>query len=216
MKKQQKQFIIICVLLVVVIGGYFGAVAYNNAVAAKEAAEEEASIVYYAQLDLDDIVAFSYTLDDEVLAFELVDDEWVYTDDTSIDIDEDEIEDMIDVMEDIEATDVVEADEYDSDSLADFGLEEPVFTLTVTLSDGTEIEFTEGDKNTVVGYYYYMRSDDDRIFLWGSTLDASFTSTIDELTVEEDTEDTETEPEETEEADATEADATEAVDTTEE
>ncbi len=195
MKKQQKQFIAICVLLVVVIAGYFGAVAYNKSVEAKKEAEEEANTVYYAQLDLDDITAFSYTLDDEVLAFELVDDEWVYTDDTSIDIDEDEIEDMIDVMEEIVAADVVEADEYDSDSLGDFGLDEPVFTLTVTLSDGTEIEFTEGDKNTVVGYYYYMRSDDDRIFLWGSTLDASFTSTIDELTVEEETE---------EEADATE------------
>ncbi|MCC8168081.1 MAG: DUF4340 domain-containing protein, partial [Clostridiales bacterium] len=175
MKKQHKQFIAICVILVVVIAGYFGAVAYNNAVTAREEAEEEANTVYYAQLDLDDIVAFSYTLDDDVLSFELVDDEWVYTDDTSIDIDEDEIEDMIDVMEEIVAADVVEADEYDSDSLADFGLDEPVFTLNVTLSDGTEIEFTEGDKNQVVGYYYYLRSDDARIFMWGSTLDASFT-----------------------------------------
>ncbi len=190
MKKQRNQFIVICVILVIAVAGYIGLTVYNNNQEAKQAEEEEAATIYAIQISVDDITAFSYTLDGETLSFELVDDEWVYTDDTSIDLDEDAVEDMIDVVESFTAEDVVEADDYED--LADFGLDEPACTVTVTTEDGT-VTFYAGDYNLVTYYYYLKRSDDDRIFLCESDLSASFTSTVEDLTAEEEETETETE-----------------------
>ncbi len=198
MNRQKKQFIVICVLLVIVIIVYVAAVLFGKWKTKQQEAEDEANTIYLAQIAADDVIAFSYTLNDEILTFERSGDNWIYLGDNTIDIDEDQIADMLETTESLAAVSVLTTDEYDTDNLDGFGLAEPSSTISITTDDGTTT-FYVGGYNATTYYYYVMKDGDDRIFLLDSNLASSFSTSIDDLTVVPD--DTETEePEETEES----------------
>lgn len=207
MEKQKKQFAVLLAVLVVMILVYLGIRFYNQKAEEKETAEEEAETVTVTDFDTDDVTAFSYQLNGETLSFTKDGDNWFYDGDVTLDLDESVVTTMLSAASNLTTTDVL--DEYDS--LADYGLDAPENTITITTSDGV-ITLMVGSSNEITGDYYMMTGDSDTVYLISSSLSSSFGKTVEELIAEEEeteaTEEVETteEVEMTEEAEVTEAD----------
>lgn len=64
----------------------------------------------------------------------------------------------------------------DGDELADYGLEEPAYTVKLTQSDGTVTEIYYG--NTVDDYYYVTVNDDGKVYTVSSTSVSDLTDSL--------------------------------------
>lgn len=209
MKKQKIQFIVILIVLAVLVAATFGMKWYNKNKEEEKTAEEEASTIYISKVDVDTITAFSYEIDQVTYSFTKNGDTWTYDGDTSIDIDEDAVKNMLGTFSNLTAT-----DEIESGALSDYGLDKPSDLVTYTTADGSTIIYV-GNKNDMLSSYYVMTGEDSKVYLTTTSLADTFSKTIEELTVTEDTETTEN-VENTEYVDSTEnAESTEAVQNTE-
>lgn len=188
MKKQKKQFIILLALLVICIGAFFAAKLYNSRQEEKEAAETEAATIHVTDIAVEDITAFSYVLEGETLAFSYDGEAWTYDGDTTVDIDEDTVNTMLQTAASITTEERIS--EYSK--LEDYGLEEPTNTIELKTADKS-ITIYLGNMNAILGEYYLMTSESEDIYLAGSSLASYFNKTVEALTVEEiETESTET------------------------
>lgn len=199
MEKQKKQFIVILALLVVLIAAFFGVKAYNEAKEEEEAEKEAAEEIHVVDLAVEDITAFSYQIDGETISFKKDGENWIYEQDTTIDIDEDMITNMLSYATSLTASDAFEAEI----SLEEYGLDAPANTIMLTTAEG-EITLYLGNYNSLVSGYYLKTADSDMIYLVDSSLSSQFSKTVADLTyVEEEIEETET-VDSTEEVEATE------------
>ena len=194
MKKQKIQFIVLLIVLAVLVVATFGMKWYNKNKEEEKTAEEEAATIYISNVDTDSITAFSYEVNQVTYSFTKNGDTWTYDGDTSIDIDEDAINTMLDTFSSLTAT-----DEITYDDLSDFGLDNPTDLVTFTTEDGSTSIYV-GNKNDMLGSYYVMTGEDSKVYLTETSLADKFSKTIEELTVTEDTESVES----TESADSTE------------
>lgn len=194
MKKQKIQFIILLIVLAVLIAATFGMKWYNKNKEEEKTAEEEAATIYISKVDTDSITAFSYEVNQVTYSFTKNGDSWTYDGDTSINIDADAINTMLDTFSSLTAT-----DEITYDDLSDFGLDNPTDLVTFTTEDGSTSIYV-GNKNDMLGSYYVMTGEDSKVYLTETSLADKFSKTIEELTATEDTESVES----TESADSTE------------
>ena len=194
MKKQKIQFIVLLIVLAVLVAATFGMKWYNKNKEEEKTAEEEAATIYISKVDTDSITAFSYEVNQTTYSFTKNGDSWTYDGDTSIPIDADAIDTMLDTFSALTAT-----DEITYDNLSDFGLDNPTDLVTYTTADGSTTIYV-GNKNDMLGSYYVMTGEDSKVYLTETSLADKFSKTIEELTVTEDTESVES----TESADGTE------------
>lgn len=188
MRKQRIQLVGMLVALAVLIGGYFALRAYNTMREEKESQEEEAESIAVTEFATDEITAFSYTLDGVTYSYTTDGEDWKWEGDTSLELDNAEIEAMLDAVSGLTAAD--EIAEYDS--LADFGLADDAQTLTFTV-DGESISLILGNKNEITSQYYLKRSDSDMVYLVSRSLSGTFSVTPQELIEEEEATEMETE-----------------------
>lgn len=184
MKKQKKQLIYMLAVLLFLIAAYFGLELYNNQLAE----EEQGETIYITSFSSQEICAFSYDYEEQQYSFTKTEDVWSYDGDTSVDLDESEVESLI-----LKAGAIIGAEaltEYESPET--YGLESPQKTVTFTLTDGTVMTIKIGDYNDMLGYYYLMIDGKDILYMADSTLlDIFDVSYEDWIYVEEVTEDTE-------------------------
>ena len=190
MQKQRKQFVITVVILLVLVLAYIGIHIYNQKQEEKKEKEEKENEITVTELDTDDVTAFSYQVSGETLSFTKDGDEWVYDQDTSLDLDEDVVNGMIEKAASLTADDSFD----DYDSLADYGLDQPSNTITLTTKESTTTLYL-GNQNAMTSQYYLMTGDGETVYAVDNTLSTTFSKTVDSLVKEEDTQ-TE-EPEET-------------------
>ena len=119
MKKQKIQFIVILIVLAVLVAATFGMKWYNKNKEEEKTAEEEASTIYISKVDVDTITAFSYEIDQVTYSFTKNGDTWTYDGDTSIDIDEDTVKNMLGTFSALTATDEIEYDDLSDGILLD-------------------------------------------------------------------------------------------------
>ena len=168
---------------------YFTLGIYNDA---QEEKDEEETIVV-ANVDYNEIVAFSYNYNEEEYDFVKSEEVWNYSQMTEFDVDEALVENMLSV------TASLLAQEYftDYESLETYGLDVPQKTISLTLSDGSAVKFLIGNYNEIMGYYYLMVEGDSNLYMVDDTLlstfDVSYTNLeyIEETETEEVTESTE-------------------------
>ena len=182
MKKQKLQLVILLVVLAVFAAATFGMKWYNKNKAKEKTAEEEAATIYISKVDTDSITAFSYEVNQVTYSFTKDGDTWTYDGDTSINIDADAINTMLDTFSALTAT-----DEITYDNFSDFGLDKPTDLVTYTTADGFTTIYV-GNKNDMLGSYYVMTGEDSKLYLTETSLADKFSKTIEELTVTEDTE----------------------------
>lgn len=177
------------VLLILCVGGYFGVKAYNS----NEEKKEEAKTMTPIEITASDVTGFSYIYDGVTLNFEKDGENWLYSEDTSLNINEETIDGMIETVCSVTSTQQVTAE-----NLSDYGFDTPENTITLTTAAGTT-EIAIGMYNEILSQYYMNINGSNEMYLIGSELTSSLSNSVENLTVVETTEDTPTETADTEE-----------------
>lgn len=153
--KKNKTLLILLGVLIILLAAYFALKAWNRQQAEKD---EESDAVVVTQIDPAEIKAISYDMGDGERAFEKRDGTWIYTPDADFPLDQSVPETIAEDMGQLKA----DRELVDGDELADYGLEEPDYTVTLTEADGTVTEIKFG--NTVDDYYYVSLDDSGTVY----------------------------------------------------
>lgn len=172
---KKKQMIAGIILLVLCIGGYFGVKAYNS----NQEKKQEAEAMKPVSIAVSDITGFSYVKDDTVLEFEKEGEDWLYTGDTSMDIDEASVEEMLATVCDVTSTEKITAE-----NLSDYGFDEPTNIITLDTAEGTTT-VKLGMYNEMVSKYYLSINDSTELYLIGSEIISGFDKSAEDLKAEE-------------------------------
>lgn len=163
--------ILIAVLAVLLIV-YFGLQSWNKK---QEEAEESEESIPVTELEQDMITAVSYDMGNGELAFEKQDDTWYYTEDKDFPLDQSYLKNIVEGMCAITADRKLE----DGDTLADYGLEEPAYTVQLTDNDGNTTQIGFGD---LTGDDYYVNvNGSGQVYTVVSTVLDDLQYTLDEM-----------------------------------
>lgn len=184
---KKKQMIAGIVLLILCIGGYFGVKAYNSS----QEKKQEAEIMKPVGIEVADVTGFSYVNDGEILSFEKDGEDWIYTGDTSLDMNEENIEGMLEKVCEVTSTEKITAED-----LSDYGFDEPTNTITLDTAEGSTV-VKIGMYNEIVSKYYLSIDDSTELYLVDTDIVTGFNQTVENLKVVETTTTTAETPEET-------------------
>lgn len=186
MKKQKIQMLVIVVILLLCIVAYFLATRYAKQQEQRDKDSETQGQVNLTVIDPDDVDAFSYIADGTTYSYTNNKDTWTCENDTSLKMDADSIATLLGNLKKITAAEAID----DYDSTADYGLDQPQNTITVTCgNETTTIDI--GDYNEMLQEYYIKISGDDKIYLVDSTLKDAFSKKPDTMVQQEESTETE-------------------------
>lgn len=186
---KKKQMIAGIVLLILCIGGYFGVKAYNSS----QEKKQEAEIMKPVGIEVADVTGFSYVNNGGILSFEKDGEDWIYTGDTSMDMNEESIEGMLEKVCGVSSTEKITAED-----LSDYGFDEPANTITLDTAEGSTV-VRIGMYNEIVSKYYLSIDGSTELYLVDSSIVTGFEQSVEDLEVVETTTTTAETPEESEE-----------------
>ncbi len=181
MKRGWKLLAMLCVLAVL-IGGYF-LIGRINANKEADTSDTEEETVAISKPDKDDIVGLKYVYAGETVELARDDSasDWVYADDESFPLDQTYPGQMLAVIDAMDAT-----RSFTGEDAADYGLDDPAVSITVTASDGTTYEYAIGDENDVTYEYYLSADDSGAIYMVDSSVSDAFSYQLLDLVALED------------------------------
>lgn len=198
MKKKQRQMIGMLLALVVLAAAFLGIRQYNkNASSATSTTEDTQETVL--DVNSDDITSFCYVYEGETYAFEKKDETWYYTDDHSLNLNQDRIKAMILKVAPLKADQVIE----NVTDMSQYGLADPERTIQYETADRSVI-INVGNLNSMTSQYYVAFPYEMKVYVVATNVVTGFNYTLEDL-VEETTEATETAETETAETETTEA-----------
>ena len=198
MKKKQRQMIGMLLALVVLAAAFLGIRQYNkNASSATSTTEDTQETVL--DVNSDDITSFRYVYEGETYAFEKKDETWYYTDDHSLNLNQERIKAMILKVAPLKADQVIE----NVTDMSQYGLADPERTIQYETADRSVI-INVGNLNSMTSQYYVAFPSEMKVYVVATNVVTGFNYTLDDL-VEETTEATETAETETAETETTEA-----------
>lgn len=198
MKKKQRQMIGMLLALVVLAAVFLGIRQYNkNASSAASTTEDTQETVL--DVNTDDITSFRYVYEGETYAFEKEDETWYYTDDHSLNLNQDRIKAMILKVAPLKADQVI----GNVTDMSQYGLADPDRTIQYETADRSVI-INVGNLNSMTSQYYIAFPSEMKVYVVATNVVTGFNYTLEDL-VEETTEATETAETETAETETTEA-----------
>ena len=184
--------------LVVLAAAFLGIRQYNkNASSAASTTEDTQETVL--DVNSDDITSFRYVYEGETYAFEKKDETWYYTDDHSLNLNQERIKAMILKVAPLKADQVIE----NVTDMSQYGLADPERTIQYETADRSVI-INVGNLNSMTSQYYIAFPSEMKVYVVATNVVTGFNYTLDDL-VEETTEATETAETETAETETTEA-----------
>lgn len=174
MKKNKGLFILIAVL-VVLLGVYFGLQSWNKSKTEEKEKEEEAAVVHVTDTAAEDIVSMKFDVGNGEMSFAKEDGTWSYTPDPDFPLAQSYPGTMAEAVGNITA----ERELSDGDELADYGLDEPVYTVGYTDADGNVTDVYFG--NMTGDNYYVTVGDEGKVYTVASTVLDSFSYTLDDI-----------------------------------
>ncbi len=170
-----KKMLALLIVLVVMLGGYYAVQQMNQTTSVSETS---------GTFDLtaktsDDLTQISWTKDDTTFTFKLNEDgEWETTDSPAWPVDQSTVQGLADKLLALQGTRKLE----DVTNLSDYGLDEPVISVTATWSDASTTTYTMGDATPFAdGYYLKLSTQDDVIYTISSSLSGTFNKTQKDL-----------------------------------
>lgn len=179
MKKQKRTFFILLVLLVICLAAYLGIRLYNQKTEENEKKEAEAEKIVVAQINPDDVTAFSYQYEGNQLAFSKQDGTWICDNNTGFSLNQDAIQTMLSTLKELTAEDSINTSEEEEDS-EDYGFSNPTMVLTVTSAEKTET-FTFGMHNELTGQDYIKTDASDTVYLVATDVKTAFQKSLTDL-----------------------------------
>jgi hypothetical protein len=198
MKKKQRQMIGMLLALVVLAAVFLGIRQYNKNIASATSTTEDTQETVL-DVNSDDITSFRYVYEGETYAFEKEDDTWYYTDDHSLNLNQDLIKAMILKVAPLKADQVI----GNVTDMSQYGLADPDRTIQYETADRSVI-INVGNLNSMTSQYYIAFPSEMKVYVVATNVVTGFNYTLEDL-VEETTEATETAETETAETETTEA-----------
>lgn len=165
--KQTMKMTAAVIVLVVVVAAYFGITMWNKAEADKE--DEDNASIQLLDVGADAIAKFSYKYNGETVTFVKEDGTWYLDSDREFPVKQTSIEGKLSSVASTTASRKIEISE---DNLADYGLDEPVNTISITDSEGNETTFEIGDQNGTSSEYYCRLNGTNQVYMISSSLDS--------------------------------------------
>ena len=184
--------------LVVLAAVFLGIRQYNKNIASATSTTEDTQETVL-DVNSDDITSFSYVYEGETYAFEKKDETWYYTDDHSLNLNQERIKAMILKVAPLKADQVIE----NVTDMSQYGLADPERTIQYETADRSVI-INVGNLNSMTSQYYIAFPSEMKVYVVTTNVVTGFNYTLDDL-VEETTEATETAETETAETETTEA-----------
>lgn len=176
MKKQKKQLIALVAVLVVVVAGYLAArfiIVDEDIVTVEQVSEE----VFH--IDKETVIEVSYTVDDVTVEFVKDGEYWALKDNKDVELDQVAVSDIVGFAAYLNSKSVI--DEYDS--LSDYGLDNPRYTIRVKDNDGNEKCYYIGDRYVVGDEYFARVEGEDVIYTIASTYPDAFITDLEQIVV---------------------------------
>lgn len=155
--KKNKTLWILLIVLVCLVGAY---VLIKNMQENQTEEQEEAIVI----TEIEGLVKFSYQKGSSSMAFVKEDDIWYYEDDKNVALEQSTIESMASILGRIDAVREIEK----PDALEDYGLENPLYTITLEDSDGTVTTLYIG--NGADENYYLTLGEKEAVYTVGYTV----------------------------------------------
>ena len=171
-KKKIKGVWILSGALILLLAVYFGMRAWNQNREEKEEQQAEADTVHVTETAAEDIVSLKFDVGSGEMEFTKEDDTWYYASDRDFPLAQSYPEDMAAAAGNI----IADRELTDGDALEDYGLDEPVYTLEYTDSEGNVTQVYFG--NTTGDYYYVTVGDTGKVYTVESTITDSFNYTL--------------------------------------
>lgn len=173
--KRGSKLLILCGVLVVLGACYFGV----RQLTADPDADEEGIALAAPEAP----TQLSWTDDSGTLTLESGEDGWTWTDDAAFPLDQTVPEDMTAALSSASASRQIDGPE----SLEDYGLDEPVLTISALDDDGTEYTYAFGNLNDMTGEYYLLyNGDESTVYLMDSQLYDAFSMDLYDMVEMED------------------------------
>lgn len=153
-------------VLAVLCGGYFVVTNMTQ----KEAVIETGGSFEVAGLTPDEITSMAWQNGDETIRLVRADGVWSLDGEANFPLKQDVADELASDIAALEATHTVTG----GADAADYGLDEPAFTVTVENDSGDTLVYRMGAKNDVTGEYYLRFSENDAIYTIASSLAATF------------------------------------------
>lgn len=181
MKKLPLQMAVLMILVVILSAAFLEIRLYNNAQEQKSDVKDTEAIV---DINKDDITKFSYDYDGETYVFEKKDGTWYYTDDLSMNINQNIVETMLQKLAKLE---IVQSIENVTD-MSQYGLDKDYLTFDYETADKSYV-FHIGSRNSVTGVYYMAMPSETTVYVieYYSLL-GSFERTPEDMKVESEAE----------------------------
>lgn len=165
-KNKNKILLILIFILIVICVLYFGISQYiqssEEKAESKAAAEAEAGRIWATQIE--NVTAIGFDTKVAQVSFVLENDVWYYDDDRAFPVDQSRLDSLAAIVANLEAS----RQFTEPDALADYGLEVPRITVTVTEDSGNVLQLLIG--NSYNGEYYLKTTDSDIVYTIGSAL----------------------------------------------
>lgn len=173
--KKKRSLILLLVVLILLLAAYFGLQTWNSSREKKAEEEEKAATVHVTDIDPDTITAMSFDVGNGEMIFEKEDDTWYYAPDKDFPLAQSYPEDMAETLGAVTA----DRELTDGDALADYGLEDPSYTVEVTEEDGTVTDIYFG--NTTGDYYYVTVNDEGSVYTVSTTVIDDLNHSLDDM-----------------------------------
>lgn len=154
---------------------YLGLRIWNQKQEEKQQEKAEADIIHVTETDAGEIVSLKFNVGNGEMEFTKEDGAWYYTPDQDFPLVQSYPEDMAESAGNIEAA----RELTDGDTMEDYGLDEPSYTLEYTDADGNQTEVYFG--NMTGDSYYVTVGDTGSVYTVDSAVIDSFNYTLDEM-----------------------------------
>lgn len=165
MKKKRIQLIVLLIICLLCIGAYF-LVKHLDLSETEETAPEAAVVTDFSS---EEVLSLSVT-GDHTLNFVKEVDTWYNADDREMNLDQTQISALINNINHITTDTVVGTPE----NPAEYGLDNPVSTITAGLENGSSVILYVGNANDITGDYYIRSEGSSQVYAVSSYIVTSF------------------------------------------
>lgn len=155
--KRSKKSLLLLLLLLVCLGGYYGVQLMEEPASVTE---ESGSYPLTANT-IESLCGMSWTQDETLMSFTLLDGVWTYTQDTAFPVNQEDLTAMAEDVLAVTATRKIE----NVEDVAGYGIDDSSFALTLTFADGTQAVYRMGAE-TPFGDEYYVHSSQDAALIY--------------------------------------------------
>ena len=175
MKKKSVNLITAVGVLVVLSGAYAGVKAYVVRQDAAEAEKEEEENSEILSIASDDVKSIKFVIDKKEVTFEKDGDSWIKSDETDFPLDQDKVETLISSLNSVTAERTLE----NVENAAEYELDQPENTITVTTQNGETTVIQIGMENDSTSQEYIDLNDDSStVYVVSNSVFSSFEGTL--------------------------------------